>query len=465
MGTDARGDKRAFWRTDGFYLVAVGAVLAFLCTFFLSNYDCEAITKWGYDLLESISRGELGNYPRFVNLTFGSPTNYTLFVNAVTALWLSPLYILTGGSAWEASLLYYELWYKVLLAVCLALDVRIFWGILRRLGFDMEKAAEGCGMLLVSSISLLALMGKGQVDVYGFLFFLLGMRAYLRGRNFRMALWLGMAFLVKPLVLWVILPVFLLMMEKERFRVIRYGIVLLVPFLLDKVVTMLVMPEYVSLSRGTAQMMKEYFDGPSMFESMFTVKVNEMLVFWTLALVICFVCYYLAMHDMVKTWHFYFFPILLLILFGIFASVSYHWFIYILPFLIVMGLLYRKKSDCYFLMLGVNGGLALYFTVAETMVILPSLLGVVSGRASELSAVNMQILQSLRPYFFPVGKTVFFVSMLVMGGVFAFEQMRPVKEERPADPMEKRYEKMLLWLQPAPVIVYLGLAAIKWMMG
>ena len=209
---------------------------------------------------------------------------------------------------------------------------------------------------------------------------------------------------------------------------------------------------------------------------MFECGVNDVLVFWFLALVVCFICYYLAMHGKVKEWHFCFFPPLLLVLWGVFVCVSYQWFIYVVPFFIVMALQYKKRSDAYLLVLGINGGLAGYFMVAETMYVLPTLSGNIDGRVGEADSVVMQVLQSLRPYIFPAGKTLFFTAMLVCAGLFAVEcmlrkEMTKVGENGEEENVKEEglflpgYEKILFYLQPLPGAAYLAVVAFVCIRG
>ena len=462
---------------DSGYLLLLGGILVLLCTFFLSNFDCEAIVRWGYGLLECIRTEQFGDFPRYVTEVMDSPTNYTLFVNGITALWLSPMYLLLGNTM-ANSLLFYEIWYKVLLVIVLIADVKLLYNILWKLGFDREKAETGCGMFVTSSITLLAVLGKGQIDCYGLLFALIAMDFFLRRKYVRMSVFLGLALLVKPLFLWLIVPFLLLLIEKEKMRVIKHAVIVALPFLADKAVTLLLMPEYIEYSKEVSKRMEKYFDSPSIFEQMFLGGIKDVLPFWLLILIVCFTCYYLAMHGKVGTWHWYVFLPLPLIFWGIFINVSYQWFIYVLPFLIMMGLQMKKKSDAYLLMLGLNGGLTAYFMVAEAMAIMPTLFGDIVAKMSELQVTVMRISQNLRPYMAPAGKTVFFTVMLVIVGVFALEQILCRRELRCKVGTERKnadgendaeteeglslplYEKVLLFVQPLPVIIYLLITAI-----
>ena len=81
---------------------------------------------------------------------------------------------------------------------------------------------------------LLATLGKGQVDVYGLFFVLLGVRFLVRKEDGRGALLLGMALLVKPTALLVLVPLFLLLIGRWKEKTVVLGLIAAVPYLLDK---------------------------------------------------------------------------------------------------------------------------------------------------------------------------------------------------------------------------------------
>ena len=66
-------------------------------------------------------------------------------------------------------------------------------------------------LFLANGITLLATLGKGQIDAYGLLFLLLGVLLLTERRYIGMALLFGMALLVKPNVLLLAVPLFLLL--------------------------------------------------------------------------------------------------------------------------------------------------------------------------------------------------------------------------------------------------------------
>ena len=83
-------------RTNTFskLLIVIGAVLVFLYAFTVNHVDCNTITTWGYDLLESIRHGSFRDYPTFTYEAHNMATNYSLVSNMINAIWLLPVYII-----------------------------------------------------------------------------------------------------------------------------------------------------------------------------------------------------------------------------------------------------------------------------------------------------------------------------------------------------------------------------------
>lgn len=429
-----------------------------------TNYDGTAITKWGILFLDAIRHGDLGNYPQRVLDIYGSATNYSLFVNLITAVWLSPLYLFCEMVMHTDNIVLYELWYKCLLILALFLDMKVFGKVLQSFGFDKEKVVIGQFLLITSAVSLISALGKGQVDVYGLFFFLKGMEYQLQEKHIKMSLCMGVAFLIKPLVLWILIPCYILLLGREKKKTVLYVGICFIPFLIDKLITIILMPEYITISHETAQMLKKEFGGLSMFESLFYGGVNDTLPFWMLSIVICFVCYYVSTHHIVKTWHCLVMPVTILLLFSIFCSVSYHWFIYIIPILVIMILKLQKIQDGYLLMLGVNTSLTCYFLVGELLILLPTVQGSVYGSMHEIHYFGMQILQQYRWMLFPVFKTAFFTCILVILGLFSYEAIKDSKDSQTDEQEKDGYKVTMLLLQILPLFGYIILTIIKYLM-
>lgn len=433
-----RGDKTR----GGRCLLGVSLLLAVLFAFLFGHYDCEAITRWGYDLLVCIKAGNAASFPEYTYEMFGAPTNYTLFVNGITALWLLPLYLLDQAVKAGFGMSVYENWYKLFLCGVLILDLAAFDALLKKLTYEKRERLLVQGLFATSTVTLLAALGKGQVDLYGLLFFLLGAAAMKEEKYVKMSLLFGVALLVKPTVLLLLVPLYLLLISRWRQKVLLYLAVLFLPYAGVLGLTRLWMPRYLPLSRKTFALLAEALGGLTIREQFFDLQVNQILIFASAGLILCFACYYLGMHQQVKTEHLMAFPPLLLICFGMFVCASYHWFLYLLPAFLLMGRQYRKKSDFYFLYLGMNLGLVCYFLAAET--------------PRFLTGDVIQYTGEWQQYLILMGKTLFYVCMLLVGAVFFFEKrVKSNEKEATGDKEEERYQRVLLILQPLPAAVYL----------
>lgn len=467
----------------GRILLGVAVILGALYLFFYRHYDCEAITSWGYDLLECVRRGNLSGFPEYTYASFGSPTNYTLFVNSVTALWLTPLYLLDQAAGLDLTIFFYEKWYKLLVGIALLLDLWAMDRLFAALGAERTERRRSQALFLLSAVMLLATLGKGQVDVYGLFFVLLGARFLVRKEDGRGALLLGMALLVKPTALLVLVPLFLLLIGRWKEKTVVLGLIAAAPYLLDKGVTALLMPDYLPLSQKTFPLLAEALGGLTITEQFFDLEVNQVLVFAALALVLCFACYYLGVHGKTRREHLLALPPLLLICFGIFVCASFHWFIYLLPALLLMGLKLERRSDFYLLWLGMSLGLTVYFASAESMTAQP-LAGLLFGGAGEGAVI--QYTGDYQEYVLACGKTLFYVCMLLIPGGFLWEQRQRRGEARgeavrkpdvaesapedvaasaPEDEDERKYAAILLAAQPLWAIVYLIISWVVYCNG
>ena len=137
------------------------------------------------------------------------------------------------------------------MGIALLLDLWAMDRLFAVLGAERTERRRSQTLFLLSAVMLLATLGKGQVDVYGLFFVLLGVRFLVRKEDGRGALLLGMALLVKPTALLVLVPLFLLLIGRWKEKTVVLGLIAAVPYLLDKGVTALLMPEYLPLSQKT----------------------------------------------------------------------------------------------------------------------------------------------------------------------------------------------------------------------
>ena len=334
-------------------LFITGTALAIFATFFLGHIDCQWITYWGYDLLDSLFHGKMSNFPEYTYSHCSMPTNYTLFTNVITAVWLNPMYIIESILGTDFGILAFELYYKIFVLIINILNLYLFNALMNDSNIKSCKREIGLILYEFSAITWLAVLAKGQVDNVVVLFTLIAFRELKRERILRAGLLFGLAALIKPFVLLVAIPIMLLLLGKHVAKSIFSLILLAVPYIFDKTITALIMPEYGKYSALTSEMFKETF-GKSRVEEIFSAKLGTVTVFLSVVLILMFIAYYLGIHKKAEYKHFLIIPALTMISYGLFVSATCYWFICILPMLIFMCLSYEKLSDGVLLQLGLS---------------------------------------------------------------------------------------------------------------
>ncbi|MCR4796985.1 MAG: hypothetical protein K5853_00870 [Lachnospiraceae bacterium] len=416
-----------------FYQASV--LLAFLCALLLWHPDTRSIVNWGYDLLQCLFGGQLSNFPAYTYETHGLATNYTLFVNTVTAIWLLPVYNIEMFSGMQIAIEIYEVWYKILLFATAflcgwLLDIGIrnrrpkkgLWT--KEPDEDKQDSYFARGLYYSSGILLISVLGKGQVDIFS-LFFMLGGAGYFQKRKYaKMSLLFGMAVLIKPFPLVIILPVLLLLIKEIRYRVIPCGVLTLVPMAADHLLTRLLMPEYRAYVAITSRAFKETF-GFSRVEQLFAVKLGNISLFFAAMGMLCIASLYLGMMEKTKTRHYIFFAVLSYVILSAFYSATFYWYVVVLPILAYMGMRLQRRLLAVFLFLGNTCGMLLTMLVnagGMGMVVLTPLFG--ETKAPMLAKMlSQEMLSGLSL----LGTTVFTLTMLAVALFYTQERRRREK--------------------------------------
>ncbi len=446
-------------------LAAITGILSILYAFTISHVDCNTITTWAYDLLESVKIGELRDFPVYTYETHDMATNYTLFSNVINAIWLLPLYLIDVICGFDFSLIIYDVYYKVLVLAVMIISYIMMGKILNKTNFDAAKKNIGLYALGTSSILLMTVLGKGQIDMFDLLMVILAIYSYLNNKIEISFLFIGIGCLFKPFVLLLGVPYFLLMIGKSKGKSVINGICLAAPYLIEKGITRLLMPRYNEMSKITSERFAEEF-GTSRMEQIFQLHLNSVLVFIAAALIICFICLHIGIKGTATNKDLLFYPLIMFVSFGIFvdfvAASATYWYAIIVPIMVIIGLQFEKIEDFLILNLGINVGIIFFIPLAEKVF---------------TPAMNFSMLHTLRKYDSPMSvlygydsvdymkmmnATLFIICILLICGVFFFEQMISKKsdiKETNADGVTmshiNTFTKVLLALTVVPQIVYL----------
>ena len=437
------------------------ALLLLLFSFTISHVDCNTITTWAYDLLTSIKTGNVSDYPVYTYETHGMATNYSLCSNTINAIWLAPLYIIDTIFELNLSMLIYDIWYKMLILAVSIISIFLMGKVIKALGYDRQRQTITLYIAATSSVLLIAVLGKGQIDVFDFLFVILAVYLHITDKLPLAFLSIGIGCLFKPFIILLGVPYLFLMIGKCRYKTIINVICLTLPYTLNVVITKIASPKYYTMSELTAVQFAKIY-GSTRVEQIFSIKINSILVFCAMALIICFICLCYGIRDKVDNKKLLFYPALLYVSFGLFVDASaIYWYIDVLPLLILMGLEFERIQDFLILNLGINISVAAYFPLAEK---------------GFMPAKNYSVLHNVREYTSPlealVGQawvehgrlitvTTFIVCILLIIALYFIENNRFFNREKSTDKntSDIAYNKSIKILtisQALPAVLYLG---------
>lgn len=436
-------------------LICITFAISLLYVFTVSHVDCNTITMWGYDLLKSLFEGSVSRFPEYTYEMHFMPNNYSLFDNAITAVFLLPVFLVEFFAGIAINSVIYDIWFKVLILAIHIVDIVILYKLLDILQFEHAKKIKGIILYMLSTIVCICVVGKGQVDIFTVTFIMLGMLCFIRKKYIYMSILLGLAFLTKPFALLVIAPFYLLAISRFREKVFLYGIISVIPYVLDFTLTRILMPGYAEMKELNAEIFKEA-EGSTRIEELFSVHINSVYVFIAIVIIICFIAFRKGKNQEVTIKDYLLYPTLMYISYGVFVSPSCNWFITIVPSLIIMGLSFKNEEDFELLYFGCNIGVVIYIIFSERFFrpgikfTFLELLGLKNGSLSiyDLSYDERKIV-------FIIGSTIFLICMLIICGVYYIENNKYYKPKLINRETAKWYRNACFGIQYIPVIAYL----------
>lgn len=445
-------------------LLIAAFIICVMYVYTIAQIDCNTITTWGYDLLDSIRVGKLREFPTYTYEMHDMPTNYSLFVNSVTAVWLIPAFLLGNLAGLFTNMIIYDMWYKTFILVLLILDLFLFNKIMQGLGFDEKKRDRGLLYFMLSAVLCITVLGKGQVDLLSVTLMMTGIVFFQKEKYIPMSIFFGLSLCTKPFVILFIAPMYLLMISKIKWKVLLSGLITLIPYGIDALITKFLMPEYYEMKALTSQMFKEGF-GESRIEQIFSLNVNHILIFFASAIIICFVALRIGRTRTADVDDYLLVPTLMYIAYGLFVSDSCYWFIVIIPAIIIMGLRSEHIQDFELLYFGSNLGVVIYIYYLEGNYrpgVNYTLFDYV-GLNNE-SIVLYDALSTYRTEIYRVGATMFMICMLLICVVYLFEKKGWIRKKENVCDGESMYSKICYYIQFVPVILYLVInyVSIAW---
>ena len=171
------------------------------------------------------------------NLYYGAEQGcaYNILVYIVFAIWNLPLYLLerfAGVDVMNAiPCLVYS---KLLVVVCLGVTVVLLKKLLEELKVPDQYHNLALYLYASGSVLISVIFISGQYDVFSLIFQLLGLLAFIKGKNLAFSLWFGVAFCFKYFAAVIYLPLMLLR-HKKVITWIKNLVLLLIPVVLTKI--------------------------------------------------------------------------------------------------------------------------------------------------------------------------------------------------------------------------------------
>ncbi|MCR5249798.1 MAG: glycosyltransferase 87 family protein [Lachnospiraceae bacterium] len=319
-------------------LLFAAALSVFSAFSFVYN-DMKIQTAWARIFLDGVESGTIRRYAELVEQGFPAcPNNYSLFYNICMALWFAPLRIaerLSGGVIAE---FVWFAWFKLLILLCFALCTLLIAKILKKLGKDEESIGNLLFLFLVSPVTQYAGIAIGQVDCFSLVLMLAAVHALLDERYGRMCFLVSLSLMFKPFVLFAFLPIFFLRFYREPVKMFRYGAVTLS------------MPALMQLLGRTYFI--DYEQKRSFYDSLFHFpdrilggSIYETAPFVTLFCILLYFCARKCSENKCTRKDDLLFPFCGILLFLLFSEWSAHWIVYLSFFLLFCALLAKRKQD------------------------------------------------------------------------------------------------------------------------
>ena len=326
------------------YVCLITLVSAFVFLY----HDLKVNANWGIILLDCIKEGDLRHYAEIVEVKFPwAPTNYSIFANISTAIWLLPVYLADHLFDLTLPIAYYGAWYKVMILLVTGLTVSRMGKILTLLGTEKEDVENAKYLFLISPMIQLGLIGVGQVDFFVNFFIVSIALAFLEKKESKMAWLVSLSLIFKPFAFLMYIPLLLLLYYKEPKKMIGQGLKIMSVPLLMKILGKTYFINYDVLQSRY----QRAFHFP---ERIFPDHHYMVSLFVVLYCIICYVCAVKCSEGKVKKTDYLIYPFAAYLLFLTTVDWSSHWGLYVVFFLILFGQLRERKQD-FHILYGVMG--------------------------------------------------------------------------------------------------------------
>ncbi len=434
---------------------------------FLMSGDVYQIANWGIRLLDCFAVFRPSDYVAV--LTESSyRSNYSIYVNLITAIWELPMYVLDHAIGGKFDLLVYANWYNVLVLLACFLCLRTIWKIVSMLGASESLRYQILTLFLSSAFLQWGSLAFGQIDLIGALFLILSIRFLLERKYGWMAICAAAAVEFKGLALFIIAPIILLYAGgklKLLIQIALYGSI--VP-LFSLFLTTFVFPGYRVMKNSVNNEVFHFFD------LLVNVKLMSVSVFLAIFFCLCFVCLYKGYVENVKWQDYVLMPLIALGDVILFMDWHPQWLVIWLFFIVAMILLYDNKIVFHLLYFGMNCAFIVFQCTYSTYImdggtmdnnmavsgVIGNIVALIRGEKvmyKSIAVIINRIVRNARVF----GETVLVCCFLLLLGIGLYELKNSKKDkekerllvgERILEDRYRKYESLVLLFHFLPLI-------------
>ncbi len=321
------------------FVIVVSVISAIL---FAHIYDVSVLAVWWTTLLDCIRDGNFSEYQHVLAMS-NLETNYPLFLNIISSLWILPLYIIVNIFHIESHLWLYILWIKVLLIITNLGIAKIIQLILNHNGVSKNKQTCISLIFLLSPFVQFYSIGMGQIDSLGLLFAMLGFLSIQKELYVRFIIYSVISILLKPFVVFIIVPLLIYAWYKNRKISIISIITIPCVYLLHEWLSEILVYDY---SRG-AKFWSTFVFYPRLMEwTIFNIPIVLILI-----ALVCILFLVWGKFKALTTYDVLLCQTILLVIFETLVRQHPQWFIYFAVSSIMLMAFCNKSKITYFIYL------------------------------------------------------------------------------------------------------------------
>ena len=197
-------------------------IISTVYCFFFFHLDLSLMMVWSTSFLDCFTSGHLAQYQSILYLFANAPSNYSVLIQVINALWISPLYLFAKLTQTPLLLTTYCEYYKIFVYLIALCSIYLMHKIYHTLQLPIIYEQIVLSLTLLSPFWFLEIFAKGQVDFLANFLFLIAIYYFLQQKYLPASFWIGCSIVIKPFALLFFIPAILLLLFQEKLNIIKY---------------------------------------------------------------------------------------------------------------------------------------------------------------------------------------------------------------------------------------------------